>query len=290
MSKSETSWSERAIPERLERLGFEGRRTRSGVTHIIPPMRLIPAGAFTMGSDASDPQVLDSERGQYSVQLDAFAIGTYPVTAAEYACAVAADAVPAPPDTRYPDHPFVMEAWRGQTLTWAVQTSQRADHPVVCVRWREARDYCRWLARVTGQRWRLPTEAEWEKAARWDVGATPPHARVYPWGDQWDGALANTNDGGPGMTTPVGSYVDGASPYGCQDLVGGAWEWTSTIWYDMPPYQRAKHEKARGNERVLRGGSWFDPPAYARAAYRDWLVWEDWGDWIAHWGFRLARG
>jgi len=166
---------------------------------------------------------------------------------------------------------------------------QRPDHPVVCVSWQNARDYCRWLAQVTGQPWRLPTEAEWEKAARGTDG------RIYPWGSEWDKLRANTSDGGPGGTTEVGHYSGAgsrdpkgdASPYGCHDMAGNVWEWTSTAWYDRPPYDANKYENDSDNIHVLRGSSWNDNPRVARAAFRYWGVWDGWKD---DGGFRLACG
>jgi formylglycine-generating enzyme required for sulfatase activity len=286
-------WDDIVLPARLDQLGFEGRRYRkTGVACIIPPMRTVAAGRFTMGSDPNDPQAYDSEKGQYSIPVDAFEIGQYPVTVAEYALYLAANpSVAKPPDVTFIDHAAVAPAWRGKQLTWDIQ-QQRADHPVVCVTWENVRDYCRWLAQVTGQPWRLPTEAEWEKAARWDTRASPPHARIYPWGDQWDKARANTSDGGPGMTTPIGAYASkgDASPYGCHDMAGNVWEWTSTAWYNNPPYDAAKYENDSDNVRVLRGGSWVYDPRIARAACRIRSDWDGKSDWDEYGGFRVARG
>ncbi len=265
------AWDEIAIPARLDGLGFQGWRDRkTGVSFIIPPVCQVPAGKFTMGSAQDDPQAFDDEKPQYSVFVGDFEIGAYPVTVAEYALAVQAGAVPAPQgddDERY--------GWK--------QQQQHPDHPVVRVSWQDAQKYVQWLAGVTGQLWRLPTEAEWEKAARGTDG------RIYPWGNQWDKARANTRDGGPIETTPVGAYAakGDASPYGCHDMAGNVWEWTHTAWYDQPPYDINKYENDSDNRRVLRGGSWDYIPQYARAACRDR---SDWVDWDNRGGFRLARG
>src|SRR5262249_52778483 len=153
-----------------------------------------------------DPDAQDNEMPQHEVILPSFSIGQHPLTVAEYQCAVEADAVTPP---KYP------------LMTWQSQL-QRLDHPVVCLTWHQAKDYAAWLAQVTGQPWRLPTEAEWEKTARGSDG------RIFPWGDQWDKSRANTADGGAGMTTPVGSYPGGVSPYEVHDLTGNVREWTST--------------------------------------------------------------
>lgn len=141
-----------------------------------------------MGSDPRrDPEAHHSELPQRSIEVPAFRIARFPVTVAEYTWAIQAGAVREPPE------------WDRQC--------QRPEHPVVQISWKGAVAYCTWLADVTGEPWRVPTEEEWEKAARGTDG------RIYPWGDQWDRARANTSDGGPGNTTPVGAYPGGASPW-----------------------------------------------------------------------------
>src|SRR5262249_9422211 len=143
----------------------------------------------------------------------------------------------------------------------------RLDHPVVSIKWSDALAYAQWFASITHEPWRLATEAEWEKAARGTAG------NIYPWGNQWDRSRANTSDGGPGRTTPVGSYRDGASPYGVQDMAGNAFQWTSTLYQAYPYSANDGRENLTGQgKRVIRGGSYFDPPPLARSAYRDGFV------------------
>jgi formylglycine-generating enzyme required for sulfatase activity len=244
--------------------GFTGQIVQ-GHAVIVPPVCEVPAGGFLMGSDKKK----DGEVPQHTVTLGAFQIGAYPVTVAEYACAVRAKAVREPPTSG--------------SVSWQTQL-QRLDHPVVCVSWRDALAYVRWLAQVTGQPWRLPTEAEWEKAARGTDG------RIYPWGNQWDKARANTSDGGPGTTTPIGAYAErgDASPYGAHDLAGDVWEWCSSLYqpYAYNADDGRENLDSTGN-RVLRGGSWGSGPGFARAAYRI-----DGGPGVlgANGGFRLAGG
>ncbi len=239
-----------------------------------------------MGSDKTkDPQAYDDETPQYLTPLDhAYQIGAYPVTVAEYALAVKAKAVPEPPEWIWPQESWVPQQLKGKKTTWSDQLS-RIDHPLVCVSWSDVVAYAAWLAQVTGQPWRLPTEAEWEKAARGTDG------RIYPWGNAWDKNRANTSDGGPKTTTPVGTYADkgDASPYGAHDLAGNVWEWTSTLWGYNYPYSPGdgRENQQPTNNRVLRVGSWYFDPRFARVACcsdYDVVILLGVG------GFRLARG
>lgn len=244
-------------PLPLYNLGFRGY-TIGGVECILPPLCPIPAGIFTMGSDKSrDKSVGNDETPQYPVEVDAFAIGQHPVTVAEYACAVLAKAVRRPQQyelggTKYgPD--------------WATQQTH-PDHPVVYVSWNDALTYVRWLAKTTSQSWRLPSEAEWEKAARGTDG------RIYPWGNTFDTARCNTAEGGSGTTTPVGRYPSGESPYHVQDMTGNVWEWTSSLYRPYPYRQNDGRENPSTTENpVLRGDAWSGHSKKARAAFRDHL-------------------
>ncbi|HUY78421.1 MAG TPA: SUMF1/EgtB/PvdO family nonheme iron enzyme [Ktedonobacterales bacterium] len=242
---------DKRFPRRLASLGYTKRPNGDDIV-IIPPLCSVPAGPFLMGSDKRrDPQAQDNELPQHTVALAAYQIARYPVTVAEYACAVRVGALKDPPKVL--------------SLSWKIQL-ERFDHPVVNVSWNEAAAYAVWLAQTTRQIWRQPTEAEWEKATRGTDG------RVYPWGDAWDKTRTNTSDGGPGRTTPVGIYPGGDSPYGAQDLAGNVWEWCSSLYKDRYPYNLAASETLDDspNVRVIGGGSWSDDPRIARAAYRNW--------------------
>ncbi|MGZ6391399.1 MAG: SUMF1/EgtB/PvdO family nonheme iron enzyme, partial [Ktedonobacterales bacterium] len=232
---------------RLEQLGFAAQQA-SGVEFIVPPLCDIPAGSCLIGTDpkrdpvASNETWAEREKPQHTVWLTAYQIARYPVTVAEYAC-------------------FVRTGQR-QPNDWQQQLG-KLDHPVVNVSWYDAVAYASWLTERTGHPWRLPTEIEWEKAARGADG------RVYPWGDAWDPSRANTREGERRGTTPIDAYVSGASPFGVQDLSGNVWEWTSSL-YEPYPY-------TAGNGRdlptptalcVLRGGSWGSSSVGARAAFR----------------------
>ncbi|HEY7342313.1 MAG TPA: SUMF1/EgtB/PvdO family nonheme iron enzyme [Ktedonobacterales bacterium] len=253
-------------PMPLYSVGYRGYSI-GGVDCILPPICPVPAGVFTMGSDKSrDSQAYDDETPQYPVEVDAFAIGQHPVTVAEYACAVRANAVLEPP--------------KGYLGTDWQQQQTHPDHPVTCVSWNDVITYTTWLAKVTGQPWRLPTEAEWEKAARGTDG------RIYPWGDTFDEARCNTRESGISTTTPVGRYPNGASPYHIQDMAGNVWEWTSSLFQPYPYRKNDGRENRDSTEnRVLRGDSWVGFRRYARVACRNGGDGPD--DGVVN-GFRLA--
>ena len=238
----------------------------SAGTIPTPPegMVYVPAGEFTMGSDKKDLEAaLKGTRGKVvwfkdemprkKVFLKAFFIDAHEVTNAEY-------------KKFKPDH---------------VYPTGRDNHPVVNVTWNDANAYAKWAGK------RLPTEEEWEKAARGTDG------RIYPWGNSFGKNLANTSESGlggrakvgqykveqsgenqPAGTTEAGAFPGGKSPYGAYDMAGNAWEWTDS-WYD----------KGR-MLRVLRGGSWLAPAVSARAAAR---LGDAPGEIDNDYGFRCAK-
>jgi sulfatase modifying factor 1 len=206
-----------------------------------------------MGSDpAKDKGSYDDEQPQHPVYVSEFYIGRYPVTNAQYAAFVKAT------KHRAPEH------WEGGGRI----PSGKENHPVVYVSWDDAVAFCQWLSQETGRTFRLPTEAEWEKAARGTDG------RIYPWGNGWDETKLNSGEAGPGDTTPVGQYSpDGDSPYAA-DMSGNVWEWCAD-WYDKEEYQRrakstVKNPRGpkRGESRVVRGGAFDDYRGFGRCAYR----------------------
>ncbi len=150
------------------------------------------------------------------------------------------------------------------------------NHPVVGVSWYEALAFTRWLTEqmhaqgLLAQDWviRLPTEAEWEKAARGTDG------RRFPWGPDADPERANYYDSGIGTTSAVGCFRDGASPYGVEEMSGNVLEWCSTQWMeDYQDYLTKDRERLDGDQmRVLRGGAFYYDEGYVRCAYRDWDV------------------
>ncbi len=214
-----------------------------------PEMVHVPAGEFIMGTTLEEAKQLGDyaqrETPQRTVELSAYEIGRYPVTNLEYKAFVEATG------HSPPSH------WEGGQFP-----DELADHPVVYISWNDATAYCEWLTETTGKPYRLPTEAEWERAARGTDG------RRYPWGDEWDETRANTQEAGPGTTTPVGQYSPaGDSPAGCADMAGNVWEWTNS-WFQ--PYPGGSYQDKEYGEkyRVLRGGSWLPNSSLARCARR----------------------
>jgi formylglycine-generating enzyme required for sulfatase activity len=131
------------------------------------------------------------------------------------------------------------------------------------VSWQDAVAYAAWIAERTGERFRLASEAEWEKAARGADG------RIYPWGDTFDKAQCNTSESGIGTTTPVGSYPSVASPYGVPDMAGNVWEWTGSQYISYPYTLSGERGNVNSTDnRVLRGGSWGSVARLARSAHR----------------------
>ncbi|MBN1582339.1 MAG: formylglycine-generating enzyme family protein [Anaerolineae bacterium] len=214
---------------------------------------LVPAGTFLMGSKGGEGH--RSEHPQHRVYLDGYYVGRYPVTNAQYALFVQESGHRVP----YQEGEWV------RSYCWNLKKQRppigKETHPVVLVDWNDAMAYCQWAAL------RLPTEAEWEKAARGTDG------RRHPWGDQWDKTKCNLWTGKGWETTPVDAYPQGASPYGVLDMVGNVEEWCAD-WYDGSYYAHSPDRNPQGPEsgtcRVLRGGSWLDLLILARCAFRHW--------------------
>ncbi|MGB8646020.1 MAG: formylglycine-generating enzyme family protein [Anaerolineae bacterium] len=204
----------------------------------------VAAGEFLMGSKDADEQADPSEKPQHKVYLDEYLIGKYPVTVAQFAVFAQA--------THY-------------KTTGKADVQKKGKHPAVGVNRSSAAAFCEWASQVTGRAVRLPTEAEWEKAARGTDG------RIYPWGDAFDENLLNSSEGDKGDTTPVGSYPGGASPYGALDMAGNVWEWCvdwfAEEYYQNSPAQNPTGPRA-GDYRVARGGSFTDLQDDTRCAAR----------------------
>ncbi|HEX2038622.1 MAG TPA: ergothioneine biosynthesis protein EgtB [Acidimicrobiales bacterium] len=221
---------------------------------------LVPGGPFTMGTDA-EPWAYDNERPAHVVDVPAFWIDVTPVTNADFAAFL--DDVP---DAEPPQF-WQRDGDRWARLRFGAVERVPPDEPVQHVSWHQADAYARWRGK------RLPTEAEWEKAAAWDPATG--RSRRYPWGDD-PPTPAHANLGrrhhGP---APVGAYPEGASAVGCLGMLGDVWEWTSSDFRAYPgfsafPY-REYSEVFFGTEyKVLRGGSWATHPAAVRTTFRNW--------------------
>ena len=240
-----------AKAERISRnpKGFWEAVFAGGITMVY-----VPAGEFTIGSPVREGDA--DEHPAHKVFIEAFWIGKTEVTFDQYDLFCAETGRENSPD----------EGWG------------RVNRPVIYVSWNDARDFCSWLKEKTGLEFRLPYEAEWEKTAR----------DRYPWGNNPpDSSLANFNKDQM-MTRPVGSYPQGASPYGILDMSGNVWEWIAD-WYDPGYYQNSPRENPRGPEtgsdRVVRGGCWANGADLVRSANRSH---ENPGSKLNILGFRLA--
>lgn len=203
----------------------------------------VPGGPFQMGSDRSSK----NSYPLHTIYLESFWIDQTEVTNAMYTKCVTDGACQAPQDVNSHNR-----------LNYF--TDERyADYPVLFVPWNEASAYCRWAGRE------LPTEAQWEKAAR------GTDSRLYPWGDQAPSKELLNFDTPLGDTKKVGVYPAGASPYGALDMAGNAWEWVAD-WYEERYYQTSPEENPTGPqygyERVERGGSWGDDMSQIRTFVR----------------------
>ncbi|MCP4422889.1 MAG: formylglycine-generating enzyme family protein, partial [Chloroflexi bacterium] len=153
--------------------------------------------------------------------------------------------------------------------------------PVVGISWYEALAYCNWLSAKTGRPYRLPTEAEWERTARHTDG------REYPWGNEWQDGIVNSEEAEVGKTTAVGSFPDSTAACGAQDMSGNVWEWCQTRYVSQEPYRGddGREDLSGGGGRVLRGGSWYEDKGPSRCAARNRL--DPWGRGIIL-GFRCC--
>ena len=237
---------------------------------LAPRMCRVPAGSFWMGTDEAEvipaarrwgiPEAwLEKSTPRHRVDLDAFEVAVHPVTEAEWARFLAETGV----DER-PAHWPGLEPPRG-----------RANHPLHGVSWRAVLLYTEWLSELTGSAFRVPTEAEWERAAR------GTDARAHPWGEVFSAARCNTREGGIGDTTPVGVYPDGASACGALDMAGNVEEWVADLYRPYPG--TVFRDPDYGSYRMTRGGVWTLDGDLARCDRRHGAAF------AGPTGFRLAR-
>lgn len=226
-----------------------------------PPVIMISGGPYVTGSDRAERDTAydldeaayghrrtrewewyEGEGARRSVTVPGYRITRHLITNGDYAIFVRETGHPAPDVTP--------ETWAGYKLIHPYERTRRhawiggappegrSDHPVVMVSISDAKAYAGWLSKKTGKTWRLPTEREWEKAARGVDG------RMFPWGNDWRPEYLNSHDKGPFDTLPVGGFIKGQSPFGLMDAAGQVFEWTST------PAGKARH--------IVKGGSWDD--------------------------------
>lgn len=256
----------------------------AGATFISPPARVptwtfggmefvkVLHGEFLMGSTDEDKNATDWEKPQHKLDIPYdFLIARFPVTNALFETFAKKD-----------------------SRKFKMDDDGLGNHPVVSVTQKDAQAFCDWLNREynssipRGLIFRLPTEAEWEKAARGTDG------RIYPWGDDFDSSRCNSSEGGPGYITPVGLFSpQGDSPFGCADMSGNVWEWTASLWgeheykpygYPYNPRDGRQNQKAGDDVyRILRGGSLYSEAREVRAAVRHGFI-----DSFDDIGFRVA--
>lgn len=257
----------------------EGKKAAVHLATLPPKdeMVLVPGGPFLMGSRRqADRNAYPAEMPQRTVYLDAFEIDTYEVTMVQYLRYVLAKGL----------EPLVDWKWGG------VFQETMAYHPVMHVSWYDADAYCKWAGK------RLPTEAEWEKAARGEDG------RIYPWGNQMAG-LSRANFGRTGLSGPVrdrperlllyppiisvDKYDNAVSPYGVFNMAGNVAEWVAD-WYDSAYYQHGTDRNPKGPDqgtsKAFRGGGWVDSTLSVRAGQRNGTDPTSKMNWL---GFRCAR-
>jgi len=225
-----------------------------------PAWVVIPEGSFLMGAQKDDPEAPgydpgadDDESPVRRVTVKPFVIARHPVTNGEYAAFVQATGKEPP------------EHWEGGKIP-----EGKEDHPVVHVSWKDAVAFCEWASQRMSKggeqrEIRLPTEAEWEYAARGSEG------RKYPWPEERGEPSDRLANFGRNVddTTPVGAYPEGATPEGVHDLAGNVWEWCRDWYGEYPPDDEENPKGPKdGASRVLRGGSFFRNPWFLRAAYR----------------------
>ncbi len=266
------------------KLNAEGWEVTPASSHAIktPSMIEIPKGEFLIGTsddnikllqlkesdwayEWSDNELFAAEQPQHRLSLPAFEIARFPVTNEEYHLFTSDVAYKLPRD------------WTGFTYR-----DDTENHPVTGISKSDAEAYIGWLNQKTGMSFRLPTEAEWERAARGTDG------RIFPWGNTFDPWRCNTAESVKKGTTPVGFYSPGGdSPCGAVDMVGNVWEWTQSLFLPYPCQadKRMDEAKARGRY-VVRGGAWYYTRKLARCAAREGIV----ADYLSSSiGFRLAR-
>lgn len=224
----------------------------------------IPAGYFKQGNDSID--ALDNELPVHQIYQDTYWIDRYPVTCGQFRVFMEAGGYQNPDWWTKDGWKWLTKEQIKQPLYWSNDT-QWDNHPVCGVSWYEAEAYTRFVGK------RLPTEAEWEKVACWDVAKGD--RCIYPWGDTAPDNQKCNHNNAIGQTTPVDAYPAGKSAYGCYDLLGNVWEWTASVFdgyegfasYPYAGYSKIYFDR---QHQVLKGGSWATRSWALRSSFRNW--------------------
>jgi formylglycine-generating enzyme required for sulfatase activity len=241
-------------------------------TEVAPGVTMgfvqVPAGPFLMGSSEDDPDADDDEFPRHELTLPTYYVGRTEVTNAQFRPFVEGDGYTNPDYWSDDGWAWREDRNRTQPYYWDSDGWNGDEQPVVGISWYEAMAYTRWLSAQTGEDYRLPTEAEWEKAAC----GTDDH--LYPWGNEPPNE-ERANFGTPfsdgGRTVPVGSYPAGASPYGALDMAGNVLEWTRSVYQDYPYDPNDGREdisSPAGKRFTLRGGGHYSSKTFVRCAAR----------------------
>ena len=236
-------------------------------TPLLPhstPLILIPAGEFDCGSQTI--AALDNERSSHRVYLESYQIDRHPVTCRQYRDFIQAGGYHDSQWWTAVGWKWLQTAQVAQPLYWRDEL-ELANHPVCGVNGFEAEAYARFVGK------RLPTEWEWEKAARWNPATQK--SQTYPWGEESPTDDRCNHQHAIGHTTPVDAYPLGQSPSGCWDMLGNVWEWTASEFggsagFEAYPYPGYSQVYFDGQHRVLRGGSWITRPWALRSSFRNW--------------------
>jgi len=260
----------------------EFKNDNLGANVKLPNMLLVPAGKYIMGTsddnikrlqlkesdwayEWADNDLFENEQPQHTVSIAAFEIAQYPTTNGEYYQFTS--------DTGY----RLPKTWKGFTFP-----DEFGNHPVTGVSKFDVQEYIHWLNKRTGLKFRLPTEEEWESAARGKDG------RIFPWGNTFDPWRCNTSESAKRGTTPVDTYSpSGDSQYGVADMVGNVWEWTSSTFERYSDKINDGKDFSSPTQRyVVRGGAWYYSRKLARCAVREGMN-PDYSSRLI--GFRLAK-
>jgi len=271
-----------AAPERgvsrVSKPGLEemrpDRRTYAGIEFVR-----VPVGPFLMGSKEGNSLAFDNEKPQHTVEMPSeFWIARYPVTNAQFTSFTQATSYRTTAEEQGSAYAYDGKEWKDtEGANWQHPRGPKSslkgkeNHPVMSVSWLDAMEFCRWLNETyqselpEGWQLRLPTEAEWEKAARGEYG------NEWPWGDQEPDEKLCNFDMNIKDTTPVGKYSpQGDSPYGCADMAGNVWEWTHSLYKEYPyNAEDGREDEEDPGIRVLRGGSFNYDRRFVRCALRN---------------------